>query len=158
MCADISTGMSNDWFCRALQYEKEIGKLGISGENHLNYFSEEPEKLTQRAAEIYDIKRRIAEDNLKCEDREYLLGRADQELKRLKGVDSAGSDEQEFLSYIKPKIRDVFGMALGGAAAYAMIKTDELSRRKRNDRLREDIMEIIQSATQVSNDGQREGV
>jgi hypothetical protein len=151
-------GMSKDRFCTVLKYEKELGELGISGENQLRYFSEQPERMAQRMDDIYEIKSRIAEDNLKSADREYLLGRANQELEKLNRAGSIGSREKEFLSYIRPKIRDVFGMVLGGAAAYALIKTNETSKRKRNDTLRKEIMEIIGSASEVNNDGQGEGV
>ena len=136
--------MSNDQFSKVLRYGNMLNETEISGQAHLNYILEEPGKREQLADKIYEIKRSVAEDDLRASDKEHLLSRADRQLKLLE-TETETEDEVGVGpgSYLKPKVRDIIGVLLGMGATYSAIKTNETMQANRKERIKENIMEYI---------------
>ena len=73
-----------DQLFQALEYGRMLSEESISGQEHLNYVLEQPERREQKTKRIYDIRGMVAGGILRDRDRGNLLSSTNRELKMLK--------------------------------------------------------------------------
>jgi len=80
----------SDYLFRRLEYETRLHRLAISGPEHLKYLMEHPNERMEHMRNLSELRDEIAKNQLRDNDREFLLGEARMNLKMLDGNSSVG--------------------------------------------------------------------
>lgn len=139
---------------QALEYERMLSEEGISGQRHLTYILEQPERRAQKMKRIYEIRDYVAEGDLRFHDKEKLLSKTNREIKMLRTGKYLGEHEDhnkpadfdENTDYMKPFLTHLLSFGIGVGSGYKLKEFKDDQEKKSEEKFKQQVSEAFESA------------